>query len=147
MLIHDDTYGWEGFGGKFRLASGQCRLRIFDLSRGEPAGTTFLKPMIVVVSDIGSGSATVKSSAGHLATCVTRDFDISPNRMHWVEYYPRKTYGVHDEHIIPARYEVVEFSWHGDKAIYPKWRPLNPPILDKLKELLLQSEKAARSMK
>ena len=33
MLIHDDTYSWEGFGGIFDLASGRCRLRIFDLSR------------------------------------------------------------------------------------------------------------------
>ncbi len=102
---------------------------------------TYLKPMVVVVSDIGNGKATVKSNAGHIATCVTRDFDITPNRMMWVEYYLQKTYGTKDEHIIPARYEVVEFAWHEGKAIHPKWRTLHLPLLDTVKELLRDSEK------
>lgn len=136
MLIHDDIYRWEGFGGKYRLGHGQCHLRIFDLSKGSSEGMTFLKPMVVVVSDFGDGKSTVKSTAGHIATGVTRDFNIVPNRMTWVEYHPRRTYGTENEHVIPARYEVVEFAWHDGKAIHPQWRPLNPPLLDTLKELL-----------
>ena len=34
MLIYDDIYSWEGWGGMLRLASGKCRLRIFDLKKG-----------------------------------------------------------------------------------------------------------------
>jgi len=36
MLIYDGVYAWKGFGGMLKLASGQCRLRIYDLTR-DPA--------------------------------------------------------------------------------------------------------------
>ena len=38
--------------------------------------------------------------------------------------------------IIPERIEAVEFEWHDGKAINPKWRPLNPAMLELVRELL-----------
>ena len=35
MLIYDDIFAWEGWGGELRLASGECRLRIIDLKKGK----------------------------------------------------------------------------------------------------------------
>ncbi len=136
MLLYDDIYVWEGWGGKLRLASGKCRLRIFSLKKGEPEGLTHLRPIIVVVTDVPGSSLSVRSCAGHIATTVTQSFNLDPHRMLFIEYYPAATYGKERVHKIPERYEAVEFVWHGDKAIQPKWRTLKAPILDIVKKLL-----------
>lgn len=138
MLIHDDIYSWEGWGGKMKLGSGSCRLRIFEMKKGN---LPFIRPIIVIVSDIPKAersykTMTVKGSSSHIATLVTRDFDIDPHRMMWIEYYPAHTYGTNDEKFIPDKLEAVEFTWHEDKALHPKWRSLKPPILDAILELL-----------
>jgi hypothetical protein len=44
-------------------------------------------------------------------------------------------YGQHQEHTIAEKYDLVEFNWHRDKAIEPKWRTLKPPLLDMIIEL------------
>ena len=33
MLIVDDVFAWEGWGGRLRLEAGKCRLKIFDLRK------------------------------------------------------------------------------------------------------------------
>ncbi len=137
MLIHDDIYAWEGWGGKLRLGSGKCRLRIFDLKTKAFEGLAYLRPIIVVVSDIPENSMSVRSCAGHIATRVVKDFDIDPARMLWVEYYPLRTYGVDKVHFIMERYDWVDFVWHEAKAIQPRWRSLKPPILDVIKRLIV----------
>ncbi|MCP4346637.1 MAG: hypothetical protein GY795_14065 [Desulfobacterales bacterium] len=142
MLIHDDTYSWEGWGGKLRLGSGSCRLRIYDLKKGSKKGLSYLRPIIIIVSDVQGSRMSVKSCAGHIATCVTKDFNIDPHRMFWVEHYPEKTYGVLGRHTIPERYESVEFVWHEDKAIKPKWRTLNPTMRNVVKQLTEDEEEA-----
>ncbi len=134
MLTYDDTYHWKGWGGRMKLGSGRCKLRIFDLSKGSAKGVAHLRPIIVVVSDIPGGRMTIRSCAGHIATNVTKDFSIKPNRMVWIEHYPEKIYGIHGKHLIPEKFETVDFVWHEDKAIKPKWRPLNPNMRDIVKE-------------
>jgi hypothetical protein len=136
MLIHDDIYNWEGWGGQLRLASGKCRLRIFDLKRGNQKGLAHLRPMIVVVSDVPGSRMSVRSCSGHIATSVAREFKINPHRMLFIEYYPETVYGEHKEHVIPEKYDVVDFNWHEDKAIEPKWRTIKPPLLDVIKALV-----------
>ena len=133
MLIHDDIFSWEGFGGELRLGSGKCRLQIFDLTAGGIKGLAHLKPIIVVVSDIPESKMSVKSCASHIATTLTQKFDIDPQRMLFLEYYPRVTYGSQNEREIPERYDAVDFVWHGEKAMHPKWRMLRPPMLDVVK--------------
>ncbi len=139
MIITDETYSWEGWGGKLKLGSGSCRLRIYDLKKGDEKGLAHLRPIIIVVSDVPESTMSVKSCAGHIATSVTRDYDIDPNRMVWIEYCPASTYGVRQENTIPERYEAVEFVWHDDKALHPKWRPLNPQLLDIVKNLTAET--------
>ncbi len=137
MLIYDNIYAWEGWGGKLRLGSGKCRLRIFDLRKDTtPKGISILKPIIVVVTDVADTKLTVRSCAGHIATCVTNEFDIDPSRMVWIEYYPEMIYGQQGEKSIPERLEAVEFEWQEDKAIKPRWRPLMSPLLEAVRQLI-----------
>jgi hypothetical protein len=140
MLIHDSIYSWDGWGGKLRLASGKCRLRIYDRSKGDRNSVAFLKPYIVIVSDLPESKMSVRSCAGHIATTVTQEFKIDPDRMVWIEFYPRVVYGAQEEHTIPEQFIAVDFMWYKEKAINPRWRPLKPPILDIIKSLLEETE-------
>ena len=134
MLIYDDIYSWEGWGGPLRLASGKCRLRIFDLKK-ENKGLTHLRPIIVIASDVAESRMSVRSCCGHIASSVAKEFNIRPHRMMFIEYYPQTVYGERREHVIPEKYDLVDFNWKVDKAIEPKWRTLQPPLLDVIKEL------------
>ena len=78
----------------------------------------------------------IKSCASHIATMVTTEFDIKPQRMMWIEYYPEQKYGRKEDRTIPEKYDAVEFLWKGDKAIEPKWRTLKPPLLEQVIELM-----------
>lgn len=136
MLIHDGVYSWEGFGGRLRLASGSCRLRLYDLSREPPGGAAHLRPFIAVVSDVPESRMSVRSCAGHVATSVARDFKIDPQRMLYIEYCPESVYGEHGERRIPERYEAVDFNWTEGGALRPRWRTLQPPLLDAVRRLI-----------
>ena len=120
MLVHDGIYAWEGFGGKLRLASGRCRLRIYDLTRDAAGGPAHLRPLIVIVSDVPESRMSVRSCAGHIATSVARDFKIDPHRMMYIEHVPASTYGEYQERIILEKYEAVDFNWTEGGAIQPK---------------------------
>jgi hypothetical protein len=141
MLTYDNVYSWDGWGGKLRLGNGKCRLQIFDLRKDQTArGVSFLKPIIVVITDVPESKMTIRSCTSHIATCVTNDFNIDPSRMLWIEYYPQTTYGQQGERVIPERLEAVEFEWLEDKAIKPKWRPLTSPLLEAVKQLISQKD-------
>ena len=141
MLTYDNVYSWAGWGGKLRLGNGKCRLRIFDLRKDETAkGVSFLKPIIVVITDVPDGKMSIRSCTSHIATCVANDFNIDPSRMLWIEYYPQTTYGQEGERVISERLEAVEFEWRNDKAIRPKWRPLQPQLLEAVKNLISQKD-------
>lgn len=119
-----------------RLASGKCRMRIFDLKKSNQKGLDYIRPIIVVVSDTAGSKMSIKTCSGHIATKITQEFDIDPSRMLYVEYYPAIIYGEKDEKLIPERYDAIEFTWHEDKAIKPKWRTLKPPLVDLIKNLM-----------
>jgi hypothetical protein len=145
MLIHDDIYSWEGFGGMLALASGRCRLRIFDLAETEGGKVMQIKPMVVVVSDLPENSTSfkklsVRSCTGHIATGVSRDFNIDPHRMLYLEYQPASAYGIQNQHRIDAKLDVVDLQWHAGKALHPQWRPLNPPLRDVVLDLIQKTE-------
>lgn len=141
VLIYDEIYYWEGFGGVLRLASGKCRLRIFDLKKGDREGLAHLRPIIIIASDVADSRMTVRSCCGHIASGVARKFNIKPERMMFIEYYPQTVYGEQQEHVIAEKYDLVDFNWHEDKAIQPTWRALKPPMLDVVKELVRTSSK------
>lgn len=140
MLIYDDNFSWEGWGGQLRLASGECRLRIYDMQKEKADGPAYLRPIIVIVSDIPESRMSVRSCTGHIATNVARQFKIEPDRMLYIEHYPETAYGEHSEHIIPEKYDVVDFTWHEGRAIEPKWRPLKAPLLDMVKAIAAASD-------
>jgi len=136
MLIHDDIFSWEGWGGELKLASGKCRLRIFDLRKGDTKGLSHLRPVIVIVSDVPGSGMSIKSCAGHLATKIAEAFHIDSARMLFIEYYPTVTYGQDGKITIPERYEAVEFTWIENKAIQPKWRTLKAPLLEIVRDMM-----------
>jgi hypothetical protein len=136
MLVHDDIYSWEGFGGRLRLASGKCRLRIYDLTKEASRGTTPLRPIVVVVSDVPESRMSVRSCVGHVATQVSLDFHIDAHRMMFIEYYPESRYGERGERVVPEKLEAVDFNWTEAGAIQPRWRTLNPPLRDAIKLLM-----------
>jgi hypothetical protein len=136
MLIHDGLYAWEGFGGKLKLSSGRCRLRLYDLSRDPSGGSAYLRPFIAIVCDVPESRMSVRSCAGHVATSVAREFKIDPQRMLYIEYYPESIYGEHRERRIPEKYEAVDFTWTEGGAIQPRWRSLQPPLLDAIRRIL-----------
>ena len=145
MLIHDDIFAWEGFGGILELASGQCRLRIFDFNQSKENLVMHIKPITIVVSDLPGHESrpqnmSVRSCTSHIATCVVREFGIDPQRMVYLEYSPPSTYGDKQQHHIPAKFDVVDFVWHGNKAMHPKWRELHPPLLDVVSDLMHRTE-------
>ena len=138
MLIFDDTFTWEGFGGKLKLGSGKCRLRIYDLNKGDQKELAHMRPFIVVASDIPGGRMSVRSCSSHIATTVVKQFNIAPHRIQFVEYYPQTHYGEGDRKVIPEMFEAVEFIWKDNKALHPKLKPLGPQLLDLLKRKLQQ---------
>ncbi len=142
MLLYNGLYHWKGWGGKLQLASGKCQMRIYDLTKGKQDGVVLLKPFVVVLTDVPrekTTDMTVKSCASHIATLVTKQFSIDPERMLWVEFYPQVTYGKANTNVIYEKYEAVEFTWHGNKAVNPKWRSLEPPLADMVKNLEKQN--------
>ncbi|MBA4368017.1 MAG: hypothetical protein C0403_10330 [Desulfobacterium sp.] len=136
MLIYDDIFSWDGWGGKLRLASGKCKLRIYDESRDQSGDQVLLRPIVIISKDIGKESISIRSCSGHIATLVTQRFGINPRRMLWVEYYAASEYGIGKVHKIPERFDVVEFTWHDGKAIEPRWRPISPMMLDTVKKMV-----------
>jgi len=135
MLFYDDIYSWEGWGGALRLGRGKCRLRIFDLQKAS-GKTVFLRPLIVVVTDVPESKTSIRNFSSHISTSVIREFKLDPRRVLWVEYYPAVIYGAEGEKIIPERYDAVEFTWQKDRALNPVWRTLQASLLDLVKSLL-----------
>lgn len=141
MVVYDDIFEWEGWGGQLKLARGRCRLWIFDLNRLDRQDVLHLRPLVVVASDLPregmmKGEVSVRSAAGHIATVVSRKFGIDPQRMQFVEYTPRETYGKHNEYVIEAGYDAVEFTWQDGLALFPRLKPLAPDLTDILRERL-----------
>ncbi|WP_373497855.1 hypothetical protein [Desulfococcus sp.] len=145
MLIYDDTYSWEGWGGKLKLGSGQCRMKIFDLDKGKRQGLAHLKPIIVVVSDLPRelswtpNQMTVKSCASHIATHVVREFNIDPERMVWVEHYPATPEGDRVRYPVEERFDEATFTWREEGALQGGWKPLSPPLAALVKKLLAEA--------
>jgi hypothetical protein len=145
VKIFDDVFAWEGYGGKFNLAAGRCRLRLFDLSDDKTAKVAQLKPIIAVVSDLPGDNlaalkmVSVRASISHVATTIVHRFKLDPVRMVLIEYYPRETYGMRAEKIIPAKFDRVDLKWHGDKALFPSWRPVKPPLLELVRTLIAEN--------
>jgi hypothetical protein len=139
VLLFDDIFLWEGWGGKLKLGSGRCRLRVFNLERGEHGSLTYLRPVVVIAADLPGEKMSVRSCAGHIATRAVEVFEIDPPRMLWVEHCPEKTYGIQNRRRIGERFELVEFVWHEGRAIQPKWRPLKAPLLKLVHSLVEES--------
>ena len=141
IIRYDDIFAWDGWGGEFKLTSGRCHLRVYDLQKSTNHDPIFLKSIIVVVSDLPEsygkpGVMSIRSCAGHIATRVTRQFRINPERMLYVEYHPQKFYGRSRIHTVPERYEAVDFKWRNQKAFAVNWRVLDARLRDQVKRLI-----------
>jgi hypothetical protein len=135
MLLFDSIYKWDGWGGRLKLASGKCTLRLYDMTRGSDDKLALLKPFIALATDHPESAMTIKSCAGHIVTCIVKDFGIDPARMTYIEYYPVVIYGDKKQHMIRERFETLEFVWCERKALHPKWRNLSDEMLKQIKPL------------
>lgn len=149
MIVFDDIFEWEGWGGHLKLARGRCHLRIYDLNRIKDTEVLHLRPMVVVASDLPrkgmqKGEISVRSAAGHIATVVSRKFNIAPPRMQFVEYTPCETYGKNEEYVIAAALDAVEFSWQDGLALFPRIEPLEPSLKNIIMSLVEKAPGQAR---
>ena len=134
MVVYDDIFEWEGWGGRLKLAKGRCQLKIYDLNRSDHKAILHLRPIVVVASDLPregmmKGEVSVRSAAGHIATVVSRKFNIDPQRMQFVEYTPCETYGKNNEYVIAAAYDAVEFTWQDGLTLFPRIGVLEASLL------------------
>jgi hypothetical protein len=138
MKRYDDIFTWEGWGGAFNLGGGRCHLRFFDLRKESPAEVGLLKPFVAVVTDLPRegwkpDQMSVKSCALHAASQFVRQFGLSPQRMRWIEYYPppdsQIRYG-------KERFDEASFTWEGDRAVYVRWKSLDPATEEEMRKLL-----------
>jgi len=145
LKLFDDILVWEGYGGKFNLASGRCRLRLFDLSKDKNLTVQLLKPIVAVVNDLPGDDlsalkkVSVRACISHIATTIVHRFKLDRNRMLVVEYYPKTTYGHQSKKVIPEKFDMVDLKWHGDKALFPSWRPLTSPMLETVRQLVAEN--------
>lgn len=140
MLVNDSVYVWEGWEGHRFLGTGRCRIRVYDFSKKTVNGLTYLKPIVVVITDTPESDMKAKSYASQIATWIVKEFSIDPHRMLFVQYYPTKAYGIQGAYIRPEKYQVAEFKWHSEEAKDPKWNPLKTPILSIIKNLVKNGE-------
>jgi len=136
MLVYDDIFSWAGWGGRLRLGSGKCRLRICDLRMDRQKDLMHLKPIIVVVSDVSDSNVTVRSCVNHVATSVVREFKLEHQRMIFIEYTGPSIYGEKRQYKIPESFEAVEFVWRAEKALHPRYRALSPALQKIVKKMI-----------
>jgi hypothetical protein len=116
----DRTCFWEGFGERspnFKWES-VCRIRIYE--DGEQA--------VVVATDIDdpqtypSGTGTsITNCAENLARIVCETFGLNPERMTWLENYPRKA-----TDLPPVEFSLVRFAYdrRTGQLTQPSWKYL-----------------------
>jgi len=145
-ILHNGIFYWDGFGGKMKLASGNCLLRLVHL-KNDP-DIPVARPYIIITEDLlpedpalKNKKLSMRSCVAHIATCVTQQFSINPKRMLWLEYYPESIYGIHNEKYIPEQYDVVSFTWDDHKAFHPQFRSLKHPVLEQVKGIHQQLQK------
>jgi hypothetical protein len=118
---------------------------LFDLSTDKDATVAQFKPIIAVVSDLPGDdptqmkAVTVRACISHVATTIVHRFKLDRNRMLLIEYYPKCTYGQCAEKVIPEKFDLVDLKWHGDKALFPSWRPLPSPMLETVRALIAKN--------
>ena len=141
MKQYDDIYTWNGWGGKLRLASGNCQLCVFHFDPDKKGNLKRLKQTIVITQDIlkkkrAFGDMSIRSCAGHIATSVTKQFNIDPNRMLWVEYYPETSYGPQGKKVIAEDFFLTDFEWSEGRAMNPKRGKPSPELIEQIKKIL-----------
>jgi len=139
-ILYNDIFYWKGFGGKLKLSSGNCHLIIFCMP--DIKNVVHYFKYIAVVWDtppetqtMRATKMTVRSCAAHVATQVVKKFNIPPQKLLWVEYYPKSTYGQFNEKIIPEIFERVIFNWKNNIAFDPQLIDLSPALLKLVKQL------------
>ena len=117
MLIYDNIYTWEGPDHKDHvLWLISCHLWIIDLSLSHP-GLTFLKPRIVVASDVNDGPRR-RICAETIGQHIYKEFQLDIRRTLWVEYDPAIPGRLMAAHLKPRYHD-------GQEMIYSiQWRKL-----------------------
>lgn len=134
-IIYDGIHEWQGWGGALRLGSGKCRLRLLTLKGNTAKGLIPLKSTVAIVSDLPESRLSVRACPAHIVASIAEKFHIDVRRIMYVEYYPGSSYGrPHQEHTLPARFDVAEFIWHKNNTPQVKWHSLKADVLEVVKK-------------
>jgi hypothetical protein len=100
---------------------GNYRLRLFDTNR----------KVVVIATDLDEGPS-VTNVASELATQVIQHFTIDPERLVWVEHYPREDTRAEAGKAVGEEYDLVMFEWNGEQFQYPAWSYADRLIVEAL---------------
>lgn len=110
---------WSG-----RMSS--CHLRVYQLAN---------KVAVVVATELASNMGpSITNSAEALATAVVSEYDLDPEKTHFIEHYDHDSGDV-DSHAEPKKnqtYDLVIFRWEAGRACCASWKPTSPDIIEHL---------------
>ena len=106
--MSDIIYHYKGYWG----CKARCGLRFYTAPTGET---------VVVAIELSDNEGTsITNMAEELATWVCRDFSLDPERLLWIEHYTELVDGPLER--TPDSFDLVRFSWDGEKFTEPHWR-------------------------
>lgn len=108
---------------------GEYRIRVFERGR----------KVVVIATDLDKGPS-VTNAAPELATQVITHFNIDPERLIWVEHYPRQDTRAKEGTAIGEEYDLVFFEWDGEQFRHPAWTYSNRRAIEELIGELLDEE-------
>ncbi len=101
----DTIFNYKGSNNR----DAKCRIQIF-----EQVGR-----IVIVATELADNSGySITNAAEQIVAEVCRKFNIDPEKLIWVEYYPPKK-------STASRCELVQFNWDGQYFSRPRWASLS----------------------
>jgi hypothetical protein len=109
--------------------SGECLIRVYELG----------SRVVVIATDLDEGPS-VTNAAEEIATQIVEQFNIDPERLIWVEHYPRKDTRAKPGTALGEEYDFVVFEWDGDHFRNPDWTYSNRLEIEELVGEVLEED-------
>lgn len=121
MKIVDDVFDYRdpSYG-----RDSSCRLRVYEMNKVD-----MFEYNVVIATEISRNPGpSVTNTAEAWAAEVCTEYELDPKRTYFVEHYDHRTNVDRDQ----ETYDFIEFTWRGDRAESPKWRPGTKTEIEKL---------------
>ena len=114
LIEEDERFGYNGLGGQ----RSTCRVRLFN---SEQTGQ-----IVAVVTELPTNpGSSVTNSVENLATAITEQFEIEPERFLMVEHYPAEQHAGSTFDASYSRVNLKHDARHGFIKASPAWTPLD----------------------